>query len=227
MRSIRNAPDWRVRQSRGSQTAKCLNSQAGGSGETKWPISAPSLGKRRANARQHRLYSQKEPTISMRYRLQEKVCVPFACRFQALNHAVLLPPIVSPARRALRAEPVLNTTCWPQLCQEHKMLIYGKSAWAPLCPRCRCVHDRRCARPLPGRTKRSARRPSREAGCLKRNSNHANLLHVVMGARQEATYGDCALAVRQLPFSELIAFLIAPLGDFMPTSYTDGCVSTQ
>ena len=47
------------------------------------------------------------------------------------------------------------------------------------------VRNQRCVRPYRAAQK-AKRPPSRDAGCLRRNSSHANLLHVVMGARQEA-----------------------------------------
>lgn len=43
---------------------------------------------------QHRLRARKEPTVPTGYELRSIPPVPFACRFEALNHAALLPPLV-------------------------------------------------------------------------------------------------------------------------------------
>jgi hypothetical protein len=47
------------------------------------------------HAHQHTLYAGKEPTVSMPCKLQRIFSVPFACRFQALNHPLLPSSVVS------------------------------------------------------------------------------------------------------------------------------------
>ena len=49
-----------------------------------------------SHAHQHRSYSGKEPMISVSCQPRRIFSVPLACRYEALNHAAWLPPLVSP-----------------------------------------------------------------------------------------------------------------------------------
>jgi hypothetical protein len=92
-------PEIHLEASQGSSLSFCSGNekchQAVASGSGGFPkfeavaIEVPGL------RHQHRLRAQKEPAISMPCRFQRIFLIPFACRFEALNHSLLPPLVVS------------------------------------------------------------------------------------------------------------------------------------
>jgi hypothetical protein len=85
--------------SRGSSSSLCSRNKKShrvvASGSGGFPKNAAVAIEVSGPHHQHRLRAQKEPAISMPCRFQRIFLIPFACRFEALNHSFLPPLVVS------------------------------------------------------------------------------------------------------------------------------------
>jgi hypothetical protein len=136
---------------------------------------------------QHRLRAQKEPTISMSCRFQRIFSVPFACRFEALNHPLLPPLVVSSITGLLVPDQrrKLYMLCYALSIAQHVAFDFFRR---PSRPPQNGINDADGG----GRDAHKCRNQGNASGCFRRTAKRHKLLHVVMNSVNRSICGKSA-----------------------------------